>query len=367
MIAHVPTMAIEKVYFSSNDGVIVDEALAGRVGLIPIHADPRLFEQAPLDESDIDKRELAPDTMKIPSTDRNTLVFDVNVKCDTREKPGKFTSFQVLSSHFCWVPQGDQIIRLLEAQLQAKQQRNSHSHELIQKYWQKNAKEFARKHKDSVGDEVLNQQTENISKALSSMTNDQDINLQWDKDSDIRFGIRPVLPNILLAKLASNQQLSFTAHAVKGYGYDHAKFSPVSCCSYRLLPEIRFKNQGIKGDLEFCEKFQNCFAKGVIGIREISGQSRKKSKTKQYEAFVQNARNDTVSRECLRHPEFADKVELGRVRDHFIYHVESLGQYRFPSDIFIESTDFLARKCLEIKQIVDEIRQSPKSGHAESR
>ena len=44
IIADVPTMAIEKVFFSDNSGVMVDEILAHRVGLIPIHCDPRLFE-----------------------------------------------------------------------------------------------------------------------------------------------------------------------------------------------------------------------------------------------------------------------------------------------------------------------------------
>jgi len=36
------------------------------------------------------------------------------------------------------------------------------------------------------------------------------------------------------------------------------------------------------------------------------------------EARVVNPRKDTVSRECLRHAEFKDKVKLTRVRDHFI-------------------------------------------------
>lgn len=32
----------------------------------------------------------------------------------------------------------------------------------------------------------------------------------------------------------------------------------------------------------------------------------------------ENVRNDTVSREVLRHPEFVDSVELSRVRDYFL-------------------------------------------------
>lgn len=37
-------MAIEKVLVANNTSVIQDEVLAHRMGLIPIAADPRLFE-----------------------------------------------------------------------------------------------------------------------------------------------------------------------------------------------------------------------------------------------------------------------------------------------------------------------------------
>lgn len=39
-----PTMAIEKVLIANNTSVIQDEVLAHRLGLIPIKADPRLFD-----------------------------------------------------------------------------------------------------------------------------------------------------------------------------------------------------------------------------------------------------------------------------------------------------------------------------------
>lgn len=42
--AQVPTMAIEKVLMANNTSVIQDEVLSHRLGLIPIKADPRLFD-----------------------------------------------------------------------------------------------------------------------------------------------------------------------------------------------------------------------------------------------------------------------------------------------------------------------------------
>lgn len=43
-VGQVPTMAVEKVLVYNNTSIVQDEILAHRLGLIPIHADPRLFE-----------------------------------------------------------------------------------------------------------------------------------------------------------------------------------------------------------------------------------------------------------------------------------------------------------------------------------
>ena len=44
LLAEVPTMAVEKVFIYNNTSIIQDEILAHRLGLVPIKADPRLFE-----------------------------------------------------------------------------------------------------------------------------------------------------------------------------------------------------------------------------------------------------------------------------------------------------------------------------------
>jgi len=43
-LGQVPTMAVEKVLVYNNTSIVQDEILAHRLGLIPILADPRLFE-----------------------------------------------------------------------------------------------------------------------------------------------------------------------------------------------------------------------------------------------------------------------------------------------------------------------------------
>lgn len=139
----------------------------------------------------------------------------------------------------------------------------------------------------------------------------------------------PCDPDILIAKLRPGQEISLLAHCVLGVGSDHAKFSPVCTALYRLLPVIDI-TQPITGDDAI--KFQKCFPLGVIGIDE-NGQ-----------AYVEDARKDTVSREVLRHPEFDGKVKLGRKRDHFIFNVESTGAM-LPQEIFYKSVRVLKNKA----------------------
>lgn len=143
----------------------------------------------------------------------------------------------------------------------------------------------------------------------------------------------PCDPDILLAKLRPGQEIDLVTHCILGKGADHAKFSPVSTASYRLLPHIQIL-EPITGDS--AKRFQACFPKGVIGINEKG------------EAFVQDPRKDTVSREVLRHEEFANKVRLGRVRDHFVFNVESTGAMR-PEEIFLKSVKELKRKATYLR------------------
>ena len=161
----------------------------------------------------------------------------------------------------------------------------------------------------------------------------------------------PTNPDILVAKLRPGQAIDVDMHAIKGVGSDHAKFSPVATASYRLLPTITITKPILGAD---AEKFQSCFPAGVIGLEHVT-KKQAKEKGSGYEghegevkAVVKNAMKDTVSRECLRHAEFEGKVKLGRVRDHFIFSVESLGQWE-SDELFLEAVKTLKIKCLALK------------------
>lgn len=162
--------------------------------------------------------------------------------------------------------------------------------------------------------------------------------------------IRSTNPDILIVKMRPGQEINLQAHAVMGTGQDHAKFSPVATASYRLLPTIDIVKPIIGAD---ARKFRRCFPKGVIALEKITAQEAKKDnelkdKEGEVKAVVANAMKDSVSRECLRHPEFKDKVKLGRVRDHFIFKVESTGQWE-SDELFVESVKLLKLKAQKIR------------------
>ncbi|KAJ3193644.1 DNA-directed RNA polymerases I and III subunit RPAC1, partial [Irineochytrium annulatum] len=149
--------------------------------------------------------------------------------------------------------------------------------------------------------------------------------------------IRPVHKDILITKLRPGQEIEAQLHCQKGIGKEHAKWSPVATASYRLLPEITIL-EPIVG--ESAERFQACFAKGVVEVFNNDEGVK--------EARVVNPRKDTVSREVLRHKEFEGKVRLSRIRDHFIFRVESTGILK-PDVIFDEALTTLIDKCKKIK------------------
>ncbi|XP_062345164.1 DNA-directed RNA polymerases I and III subunit RPAC1 isoform X2 [Cinclus cinclus] len=153
---------------------------------------------------------------------------------------------------------------------------------------------------------------------------------QTDLFPDADF--RPVHDDILIALLRPGQEIDVLMHCVKGIGKDHAKFSPVATASYRLLPDITLL-QPVED--EAAETLQKCFSPGVIEIQNINGKK---------VARVANARLDTFSREVFRHESLKNLVRLARVRNHYIFSVESTGI--LPPDVLVsEAIKILMGKC----------------------
>ena len=103
LLAEVPTMAIEKVFILNNTSFIQDEVLSHRLGLIPIRADARLFEER-ADDKDADEH--------------NVIAFRLAARCERRRAGAGSEAAseerahkKVLSGELQWIPQGEQEAR----------------------------------------------------------------------------------------------------------------------------------------------------------------------------------------------------------------------------------------------------------------
>ena len=115
-------------------------------------------------------------------------------------------------------------------------------------------------------------------------------------------GVRPVHSRILLAKLRAGQELKLEATCSKGIGAQHAKWSPVSTASYRLLPKIEF-TRPITGDE--AEALKVVCPMNVFDIEDGV-------------AVANRPLNCTVCRECTRGHSFSSDLRLLREKDVFI-------------------------------------------------
>lgn len=290
LMAEVPTLAIEFVFVHNNTSVIQDEVLASRLGLIPFKGSVEGINRMRWFKK---PTEDDPDSGSTPS-DYNTIVLRLDIECTENPDAERAETDP------------------------RKLYRNAHVY----------AKDITfhpvgRQEEYFVGDDA----------------------------------IQPVNPDILVAKLRPGQKIDMELHCVKGIGADHAKFSPVATATYRLLPDIKITKPIIGED---AKKFAKCFPRGVIGLEPVTQEeaaqkgSGYENQTGEMKAVVRDPFKDTVSRECLRHEEFQGKVKLGRVRDHFVFNVESTGQ--FDSDVlFLESVKVLKLKCARWKRNLSDL------------
>lgn len=61
---------------------------------------------------------------------------------------------------------------------------------------------------------------------------------------------------------------------------------------------------------------------------------------KKSKAVVKRPRDCTTCRQCIA----LEGVELGKIKDHFIFTIESIGVYK-PEDIFLTALDILEEKA----------------------
>ena len=271
LLAEVPSMAIEKVHIHNNTSILQDEVLAHRLGLIPLKANPLMFEY----------KGSSDDTGK----PEDTLQFELKVKCkvdpnapsDAANPAEKYVNSNVYSGSIKFCPYATQ----------------------------------------------------------EGIYTDADVG--------------PVHDDILIAKMRPGHELDLKLHAVKGLGRDHAKFSPVATAFYRLLPEVTL-TRPVRG--EAAERLRTCFSPGVIVLDTDNSTGEKIAR-------VGDARYDNCSRNMYRHDDLKDAVVMSKVKDHFIFSIESVGAQR-PEVLFAEAAKVLLRKCEMFIAALDEASNKAK-------
>ncbi|EJD04666.1 uncharacterized protein FOMMEDRAFT_80006 [Fomitiporia mediterranea MF3/22] len=153
----------------------------------------------------------------------------------------------------------------------------------------------------------------------------------------------PTNPNIVLAKLRPGQVIDMECHAIKNVGKEHAKWSPVATASYRIHPHITILKQPPSGS---ARKFADCFSPGVI---KVIGEG---TASEAVEVDEKRVREESMSREVFRHSEFEGCVKLGRVRDWFLFNIESEGPYA-PRDLFPAAIRVLRARVSTLKRAAE--------------
>lgn len=220
------------------------------------------------------------------ANEKNTIVFKLNVICTRQE--GRVKNATVKSDQLQWLPNGSEY-KVPSLDMSSK----SHTY--------------------------------------TSFSCSQDTLPPFVKDL-----IVPCYPDITLAKLRPGQCIELEAHAVKGTGKTHAKWSPVATATYRMLPEVVLL-EDVQDELAE-ELVEKCPVK-VFDVEDLS-KGRKR-------ATVARPRDCTLCRECVNGDGWDKRVQLRRVKDHFIFSIESTGALR-PEVLFVEAVKQLEDKCQRI-------------------
>ncbi|KAK8271261.1 hypothetical protein V6Z11_D11G250200 [Gossypium hirsutum] len=310
LIAELPTMAIEKVLIANNTSIIQDKVLAHRLGLVPIRVDPRLFDYLSglihffvdgLSEfMEFTPRALGNSlllSLSIVKNDqpneKNTIVFKLHVQCKRDS-----LRITVKSNALKWLPNGSELVK-----------------------------------------ETRNAASDSSSKpeTYTYFGCSQETIPEFVKNPII-----PKYPDIIIAKLGPGLEIELEAHAVKGIGKTHAKWSPVATAWYRMLTELRIDY--IEDDL--AEELKSKCPVNVFDI-EVLGKGRRRE-------TVARPRASTLCRKCIRGDDWEKRVALRRVKDHFIFTIESTGALP-PEVLFTEAMKILEDKTLRMREAMDSL------------
>ena len=142
--------------------------------------------------------------------------------------------------------------------------------------------------------------------------------------------ISPVSDKIPLVKLAPEQRVKFEAYARLGKGKKHAKWQPVSMCTYMYLPEVKI-------DSERCDRCGKCIQ---VCPEEVLIDTAEGIRT-------QKVIECTLCRDCSDAcPQDPSVVEVSWDENTFIFKIESTGALPVER-IIVEAIKILDKKVKE--------------------
>ena len=140
---------------------------------------------------------------------------------------------------------------------------------------------------------------------------------------------KPANKKIPIVKLAPGQKLKFEAYAKLGKGLEHAKWQPVSACTYKFMPKIKVdlrKCNGCGDCIKYCPK--NVFS------------------TENSKPMVKDELKCTLCTECIRNCSIdPSPIKIEYDDNSFIFFIESNGSMS-PSRLVEEAAKILRGKAL---------------------
>jgi len=153
--------------------------------------------------------------------------------------------------------------------------------------------------------------------------------------------VTPVSEKIPIVRLAPEQKIKLEAYARLGKGKAHARWQPVSMCTYKYLPQVKI-------DLERCNACAECVELCPERVLvDMEG-----------EIKTQNMIECTLCMDCVKAcPQNPPAVEISWDKEAFVFEIESTGA--LPAErIMLEALKILDKK---IKDLSDQLKKGRKS------
>lgn len=146
--------------------------------------------------------------------------------------------------------------------------------------------------------------------------------------------IRPVSDKIPIIKLSKEQKIRLEAYVRLGKGKSHAKWQPVSMCTYKYMPKIKFSKN--------CDECGKCVD---ICPRNVYAKTGNKIE-------VRNLMACTLCMDCVEAcTQNPPSIEVGWEEDTFIFNIESTGALP-PERILVEASRILEKQLKEFESQV---------------